>query len=114
VATLTFNGKDFTALGSCVDRERGIISAYVGPSLERDENGVAHLPGKLFQLSSFGGKKIGEVRLVSRSRTIRTAWGSHVIEYYAMEFEGHRWHGKKSGEYQLLRLRRGKPVVKPS
>jgi len=110
VATVVFEGKEFTNLGACVDLQHGIIHAYVGAMLDRDEKGVAYLPGRLFRLSSFAGEKLGEVHLVSKSRRIRTAWGSHIIEYYSMKAHGFHWHGKKGDGCDLIRLRRGKSV----
>jgi hypothetical protein len=111
VATLVFGGKEFTALGSCVDMERGVVSAYVGASVERDDDGVAHLPGRLFRVTTFSGEKIALARLISKSRRIRTTFGSHVIEYYTMKFAGFYWHGKKGDSCDLIRFRKGKPLV---
>jgi hypothetical protein len=114
IATLVFEGKEFTAFGSCVDVERGIISAYVGASVERDDNGVAYLPGRLFRVTTFSGEKIALAVLKSTSRRVRTTWGSHVIEYYSMTFAGFRWHGKKGDGCDLIRFRKGKPITKPA
>lgn len=111
IATVVFGGKEFTALGACVDLERGIISAYIGASVERDDQGVACLPGKLWLVSTFSGEKIALARLTSKSRVINTIFGHHVVEYYAMTFSGHRWHGKKSDACNLIRFRKGKPLT---
>jgi hypothetical protein len=111
VGALVFEGKEFTNLGSVIDMERGIISAYIGVSVERDDEGVAYLPGKLWLVSTFAGEKIALARLTSKSRRIYTAWGFHQLEYYSMKFGGFRWHGKKSDAYNLIRFRKGKPLA---
>jgi hypothetical protein len=110
VATVVHEGREFTALGACVDLENGIISAYVGASLAQDDNGVKYLPGHLFRLSSFAGEAIGTVRMTTKSRRIHTAHGFHHFEYYTMQFQGYSWHGKKTDAWQLIRLRRGKAL----
>lgn len=100
IATLVFEGKGFTALGSTVDVEGGLVSAYMGD---------VPVDGK-YRVSKFGGDLVGYAVRTSVSRRVYTAHGFHRLEYYSMELAGHRWHGKKSDAYNLIHFRKGKPV----
>lgn len=112
IATLVFEGREFTNLGSVIDMERGLISAYIGNiSTDRDDDGKRYQPGKLFRVSTFGGEKIAYAVRTSTSRRIYTAYGFHHIEYYTMKYAGFHWHGKKSDAYNLIRFRKGKPII---
>ncbi len=111
VAVVTVGGKEHVALGSCVDLENGIIHGYVGPLVGHDASGVSYLPGRAFRLSTFSGEHIGVLVLRSTSRWIQTAHGRHRFVHYTMRYAGHSWHGKNSGEHDLIRLRRGKPLA---
>jgi len=95
VSTFMFEGKPFTALGSVVDHENGIVIGY-------PEKGV---------LQTCDGKPIGTCRVVSKYRMPRSWIGSWMYCYRAT-VDGEQYHGRGFGNGMLLRLRRFKPSKK--
>ena len=92
IATLTHEGKAFTALGSVVDHASGYVCGYV---TKRDGREV---------LTSFDGAILGTLRLVSR----RLKWcfgGSQRVSYYQATVGGREYHGRKGDTFDLIRLR---------
>lgn len=105
LATLTHEGREFTAFGSCVDLGRGHIVAYV-------RTGHGHLHNKYFDLVTFGGRHMGVLKKTGES----TGWPDRSgrrskITHFSFEAHGYRWSGKLGLEWnQLIHLRRGKKL----
>jgi hypothetical protein len=112
IATIIHEGREFSAMGSCIDMEGGRISAYIGASITVGDDGRGFLAGTTFRIDTFAGEKIGLATLTSTSRRIYTTWGFHRMEYYTMRYAGFYWHGKKSDDYDLIRFRKGRPDVR--
>ena len=100
VATLNHNGQSFTALGSCVDLEQGVICAY-----------VSGVPGD-WTLKTFAGELISKLQKSGESFGFCDYAGRpSKIVHFRMEFAGYMWSGKLGLNWnQLIRLRRGRKV----
>lgn len=84
VGTVTYEGRDYAALGSVVDEKRGIITCY--PHLREDGT---------YEARMWGGKIVGPMRLVRR---YRGGFG-HKTEMYAwsMVYNGRTYSGRNGG-----------------
>ena len=94
VGTVTFNGRDFAALGSVVDTARGIVFGYVS---EREG---------CFILTTWEGAEIAPLRLVRRFKS----YGVTRCELWAWSaiVGGRVYSGRNSGAGMLVRMRGGK------
>jgi hypothetical protein len=94
IATVTFEGKDFTAMGSYTDEERGILHAY-----------ICGIPGA-YTLQTFGGVTLAPAKLVC-------CFGGFPVKMYAWRavFNGRIYSGRNSGPGMLVRMRGGKVVA---
>ncbi len=100
VGTVTHHGRDFSALGSTVDLDRGEVCGYV----KRDASGVLYL-------STWSGECLYiTLRPVSTWRTPRSFVSSTMTAYRAM-FGDYVWHGRGAGEGMFLRLKKGRAVT---
>lgn len=104
VATVIFEGREFTNLGSVVDEARGLL---VGYPVERKDPA----PGESrYVLQTFDGKPIAPVTLVSKWRQ-RVAFGGFGFDVYAWraEYNGRTYSGRNAGNFagpnMILRLR---------
>lgn len=95
VATVTFQGRDFVACGSCLDEARGILHAYVGG-----------IPGA-YVLQTFGGETLCPLTLVSTYENTRV-FGGFPVKMYAWRctFNGRTYSGRNSGPQMIVRMRR--------
>jgi hypothetical protein len=96
VATITHEGRDFTAMGAVIDHDRGIVIGY--PSLGCASVGAC---GKHGALNSWDGTELGRVEVIARSRGF---YGAEIVHFRAY-VDGKAYHGKGSGWEALLRLR---------
>jgi len=78
VGAVTFQGRDFSALGSVIDHTRGAVMGY--PS--QDEK----------TLRTWDGVTLGRLRITGHARAV---------------IDGFTYHGRGSGAGMLLRLRKG-------
>lgn len=93
VATLTHEGREFTALGSVVDHARGIVFGYVVEKDGREE------------LQTFDGAKLGELRRVTEWREYSSAGYARRMRSYRATVDGRAYHGRMGDMTMLIRLR---------
>ena len=92
-ATITHEGRDFTALGSVVDTARGFVVGYVGGS-----------PGA-WRLQTWEGTVIAPLTRV-RSWTQRGFYGVRVeIHAWRAVIDGRTYTGRNSGPGMFVRMR---------
>lgn len=94
VATITHEGKEYTAFGAFFDEEHGIIHAYTGG-----------IPGA-YKLTSFDGRDIANLTLVSTYMN-RNVWGGFPVKMYAWRctYNGKTYSGRNSGPQMIVRMR---------
>lgn len=91
VATFVFEGKPFTALGSIVDHENGIVVGY--------PHGT--------ELRTCDGKVIGTCQVVSVFKMARWSYiGGWYMSCYRAVVDGKQYYGRGFGDGMLLRLRK--------
>jgi hypothetical protein len=97
VGTVTFEGRDFSALGSIVDPARGVAVGYVS----RDKATGA------YTFTTWEGKTIAP--LAHRGTwTQRGFYGVRITIYaWTCTIDGRRYSGRNSGPCMLLRMRAG-------
>lgn len=102
VATVTFNGRSFTAGGSVVNETDGLIVGY--PVTVKDPKPGEHK----YVLQTFDGKVMAPATLVSRWK--QRGFGGVRFDVYAWRIKyNDRWYsGRNAGDGMLLRLRRSK------
>jgi hypothetical protein len=101
VATMTHDGKDYTALGSLVDLEKGVILGY-----------LHELPGDRdrFYLTSWDGCFMYILlRRVSTWKTPRS-FVSSTYSAFRTVIDGHVYSGRSAGHGMFLRLKKGRKV----
>jgi hypothetical protein len=100
---MTFEGRDFAALGSVVDEARGIVCAYV------TEKTVLGL--KRYTLTTWEGAEIAPLRL-TRTWLNTNVWGGFPVRMYAWSAKiGDRvYSGRNSGPCMFVRMRAGRTV----
>ena len=100
VATVLFRGQAFTALGSCVDEERGIIRGYIC--------GIAGA----YTLQTFGGTVLAPATLVS-TYVNRRVFGGFPVKMYAWRatYNGRVYSGRNSGPMMIVHMRTKAPKV---
>ena len=88
ISTITHEGRDFSALGSVVDHERGIVIGYPKGS----------------ELRTWDGTVIGSLRVTGSAR------GFHGVKLvcYRATIDGIPYYGRGQGDGMILRLRRVK------
>ena len=91
VGNFSHEGKSYSALGSAVDHDRGVVVGY-------PKNGV---------LQSWDGKPIGTCRIVSRWKNKRGIFSSEMCSYRCV-VGGRTYVGRGGGDGLLLRLRLAK------
>ncbi len=100
VATIVFNGREFTSLGSIMDLKNGRLVAYV-------REGHGHLRGSYFDLVTWEDHHIAVLHKTGESRGFQ---GSRITHFYAV-IDGYRWHGKVGLDWkEVITMRRGKKV----
>lgn len=87
--TLEFGGQEFSALGSVVDEEAGLLIGY--------PNGAA--------LQTWDGKPVEGVRLEIVSSWPVRSWQAPRRYAYRVMYKGRAYHGRGFGDGMLLRLR---------
>jgi hypothetical protein len=95
VGTVTFQGRDFSALGSVVDHASGVVCAYV----TRDVDGT-------YRLTTWEGGTIAPLLLVS-SWMQRRLFGGFPVRIYAWRatIDGRTYSGRNTGPGMFVRLR---------
>jgi hypothetical protein len=92
VSTFASQGRSFTALGSVVDHEKGIVTGYPKGDV----------------LNSWDNKPIGTCRIVSRFRMARWSFaGGWYMYCYRAVVDGQPYYGRGLGDGMILRLRKG-------
>ena len=93
VGTITHEGQEFSALGSVIDEQNGVIVGYP----------------KGDSLTTWNGQPIEGLRLriTSSWRTPRSFVSDRMFAYSAT-YKGKRYYGRGAGDGMLLRLRRSK------
>lgn len=101
VGTVTFQGRDFAALGSVVDEAHGVINAYVS---ERDAPG--YVGGKRYVLTTWDGAEIASLRLTG-SWLNRNVFGGYPVRMFAWSATiGERvYSGRNTGAGMFVRMR---------
>jgi hypothetical protein len=90
ISTFLFEDKPFTAMGSVVDHENGIVVGY--PNGEK--------------LQTCDGKVIGTCQIVSTFRMTRWSFvGGWYMQCYRAVVDGKNYYGRGFGDGMLLRLR---------
>lgn len=91
VSTFVFKGKPFTALGSVVDHENGIVAGYPKGNV----------------LQTCDGKPLGTCRIVSTFKMARwSPMGGWYMACYRAIIDGKHYYGRGFGDGMLLRLRK--------
>lgn len=101
VATVTFQGREFSAGGFYVDVERGRMIAYVSGTLG----------GGRETLTTWEGTRIAGLRVTGRGQGFGGYWGrpAELIAYQTTEpVAGFYWYGRGLGAGMVLKLRRGR------
>lgn len=93
LATVVHEGKEFTNLGSIVDKENGYVVGYCSSDMK--------------EVGTWDGKRLGTLRIVSKWPT-PTSWQSS--HRYAVEatIDGEKYSGRTCGGSMIVRLRRKK------
>lgn len=91
VGTVSYEGREFSALGSVVNHASGRVVGYV----------------KGGALTSWEGKVIGTVWPISRWRTPRSYVSTFMFAYKAI-VDGKPYHGRGCGEGMVLFLKASK------
>jgi hypothetical protein len=99
VGIVEHEGREYSALGSVVDPERGIVVGYVGKITPAGYG--AHVRA----LTTWDGKTIGAVWPVSSWPTPRSHVSSRMYAYRA-EVEGVMYQGRGAGEGMIVKLRK--------
>lgn len=98
IATITHEGRDFTALGSVVDHARGFVVGYV----TRDEHGPNP---STYRLTTWEGTTIAPLRLVNTWEQYGF-YGARVRHFaWRAVIDGRTYSGRNSGPGMLLRMR---------
>lgn len=94
LATVNFQGKDFTALGSIIDEQAGFVLGYIKQV------------GRLYQLTTWNGDVITSPKLTGTWLN-RNVFGGFPVRMYAWScvINGKKYHGRNSGVGFLIRLR---------
>lgn len=102
VGTVTFQGRDFAALGSVVDEAHGVINAYVS---ERDAPG-SWTRGKRYVLTTWNGEEIAPLRLTG-SWLNRNVFGGFPVRMFAWSatIDGRVYSGRNTGAGMFVRMR---------
>ena len=96
VATMMHEGKPYTALGSVIDIQNGIIYGYI----KNDPS----LPSGRFLLTTFESKVLCPIHRLSTWKTPRS-WISGTMSSWRCEYLGRKWLGRSGGAGLLIRLR---------
>ena len=97
VGVFVHEGREFSALGSCVDESRGVICAY-----------ASGIPGA-YKLTTWGGETIAPLTLV-RTWKQYGCFGGFPCTIYAWSctVNGRKYSGRNAGPQIFLRMRAGK------
>lgn len=100
VGTVTFQGRDFAALGAIVDEANGVVCAYAS---ERKGS-----PGS-YVLTTWEGAEIAPLRLTGTWEN-RNVFGGFPVKMYAWSatIGGKVYSGRNSGLHMFVRMRAGK------
>jgi hypothetical protein len=101
IGTIEHQGRKFSAMGSVVDSERGVVVGYVGKGT---------VPGHASHarpLTTWKGEQIGVIWPTSSWKTPRSYVSSHSYAYDAI-VDGEKYHGRGQGEGMVVRLKRYK------
>ena len=101
IGTIEHQGRKFSAMGSVVDSERGVVVGYVGKGT---------VPGHASHarpLTTWKGEQIGVIWPKSSRKTPRSYVSSHSYAYDAI-VDGEKYHGRGQGEGMVVRLKRYK------
>lgn len=93
IATIIHEGREFTALGSVIDHERGRVAAY------RRTGGI---------LTNWGSKEIGTYHVVSTWRRYSRYGVSTKMESIKALIDGLVYYGRGSCDWELIQLKKGK------
>jgi hypothetical protein len=96
VGTVTFQGRDFSAMGSVVDEANGIILGYVSGA-----QGI-------YYLTTWEGKVLGSLKLTGTWKN-RNVFGGFPVTMYAWSavIGGKKYSGRNTGAGMLLRMKAG-------
>lgn len=93
-ATVTHEGRDFTAGGFAIDLDAGRMVGYVG------------LEGNRLVLQTWGGETLSPLWLTGRAAGFH---GTSLYCYHTVKpVAGFYWHGRGLGAGMILKLRRGR------
>lgn len=95
VATITMLGRDYTATGSVIAEDAGVIVGY--PYCV----GFYPFKGFEYELLTWSGDKIGALEKTGKARGFH---GSEIT-CWAMTYGGKRYSGRNAGTGMVLRLR---------
>jgi hypothetical protein len=100
VATINFNGRDFTNLGSVIDEKRGIIYGYPTQAANYASTGG-------YVLTTWDGQIIASCHKVN-SWLNRNTFGGFPVRMYAWSclYNGRKYAGRNAGPELLLRMNR--------
>lgn len=100
VGIVTFQGRDFAALGSVVDLSHGEVCGYVKRCPVRGRYVLTTWAGECMYI---------ELRPTATWRTPRS-FVSTTMTSFKTVINGHRWTGRCGGEGMFLRLKKGASV----